>query len=751
MSASNDVLPDGHLVLDAPVVLPDVLDVLVVGGGPAGTAAAFRAKELRLNALVIEIDDLLKRIRDYDGAKPIKPDFGAAKQMGFPKGGDLIEELHFFTDIPGADLCRAWKALYRRHSVPAQLGVEFVGLETGEAGVWRAHVRNHRTGKDGVICARHVVLALGAGSPRRLDVPGNVRAIAYRLAGADRYVGAPACVIGGGVSAIEAVVAISAAKAAATDETPVYWSHRGDKMPVPPKALAAGLDEATTINGNVQFIPGSEASEIVETGEGSLFRLRLGAPSADGPPVDAQVMTFDADRVIACIGQEIDWSLFKAVGIHPVVGGPRLRKTFLLNALLESRQSNVYVIGDTLNTAYLECDGFDGEAGPGREVKHRGNIKASLTDGVAVVEAISQRLAGAAEVRVELEVAGAPDAPRGSDAGTRGPTRPPLPPPAALVRLVDREVEAELFELAADRASTIGRRGSDVCFPSDSSLADRHAAIVPGPDGYRVRDEGSPAGVFLHLTEGRGRAFVPGAVARVGRQWLVFGSKDDPLTLAHHDAHGKLVGRHRLREGTQIIGRRAPDITLAEDDLHLSRRHASIVVAGAQVFVRDLNGVNGIYLKVAGTLLLEEGDTLRVGHQSLRFGPLDRPAHSLVFSTRAGVSRLRERASAVDDGQEAAEERIVTFQNRGRSCSFREGQTLCELAENDRIAITADCHAGICGSDPVRIVRGRESAGAMSDSERETLTNICGLEPGAHRLACMTRPTGRLVVEIVDE
>ena len=33
----------------------DVLDVLIVGGGPAGTAAAFRSKELGIEALVIEI------------------------------------------------------------------------------------------------------------------------------------------------------------------------------------------------------------------------------------------------------------------------------------------------------------------------------------------------------------------------------------------------------------------------------------------------------------------------------------------------------------------------------------------------------------------------------------------------------------------------------------------------------------------------------------------------------------------------
>ena len=139
-----------------------------------------------------------------------------------------------------------------------------------------------------------------------------------------------------------------------------------------------------------------------------MFRLKVGAQNPDGPPGGAPVMAFDDSRVLACIGQEIDWPLFRDIGIHPVTGGTRVRKTFLLNALLESRQPTIYVIGDTLNTAYLECGDFAGDPSAFREVKHRGNIKASLTDGVAVIEAIGQRLAGAADVRVEVELAGAP-------------------------------------------------------------------------------------------------------------------------------------------------------------------------------------------------------------------------------------------------------------------------------------------------------------------------------------------------------
>ena len=71
--------------------------------------------------------------------------------------------------------------------------------------------------------------------------------------------------------------------------------------------------------------------------------------------------------------------------------------------MLESRQPNVHVIGDTLNIAYLECEDYDGDPSAFREIKHPGNIKASLADGVKVAEVIAQRLAGKTEIRGELD------------------------------------------------------------------------------------------------------------------------------------------------------------------------------------------------------------------------------------------------------------------------------------------------------------------------------------------------------------
>ena len=131
-----ETLSDGTYVLDDPTPLPDVLDMLIVGGGPAATAAAFRAKELGLTALVIDYDDLMKRIRDYAADKFILPHFGGGDKMKFPKGGDLISQL-CFAPIDKDDMCATWKGFYCRYSIPAQIGVELTGLPMLQ-GNWQA-------------------------------------------------------------------------------------------------------------------------------------------------------------------------------------------------------------------------------------------------------------------------------------------------------------------------------------------------------------------------------------------------------------------------------------------------------------------------------------------------------------------------------------------------------------------------------------------------------------------------------------
>ena len=103
----------------------------------------------------------------------------------------------------------------------------------------------------------------------------------------------------------------------------------------------------------------------------------------------------------------------------------------------------------------------------------------------------------------------------------------------------------------------------------------------------------------------------------------------------------------------------------------------------------------------------------------------------------------------VEPAKAAEGEAAVVFKDLGKSCPIVQGQTICEIAEQNGVEIDAECHAGVCGSDPVRILSGKENLNEMGDEEREALEDICELDPNECRLACMVRPKGPVEVEIV--
>ncbi len=739
---------------------PEVLDVLVVGGGPGGTAVAFRARELGLSVLVIDYDDLMKRIRDYSKDKLILPGFGGGDAMRFPKGGRLVDCLRF-GPIDKDDMCACWKDLYREHEVATRVGMELTGLEPRADGIWRAQCWDHRERCDAAYAARAVVIAIGRGVPRRFDIPGNTDAIAYRLDDASVYVGRPACVIGGGTSAAEAVIAISNAKARAGDPTALYWSYRGDRMPRVSKALAEVFFEAYVGNGNIRYYPLSEPVAIVAGADRREYlSIRVDRREMAERPSETSHLEFLKQDCLACIGEDIPEGLLASFGIHMATGGPSRRKRMVVTRWLESCQPNVFLVGDLLSQAYLETDDFDGDPATFREIKHRGNIKAALRDGVLVAEAIKQRLEGRAEIEVELEdaeevaAAAAPVAALTQPVDSGGPPAESLAPERAevereawLVRLLPTGVEEDEYPVRSRGVTTIGSGDCDASFPSDSMLSKLHASISHTEDGWFLRDDGSETGVFLRLQAARKRDIAPRDLLRIGRQFLLFGGEGEGYGFTHYDHAGREVGRHELGGKVTIVGRKAPDITLSPDDGTLSRRHLALSIEDGRLLAKDLKSVNGSYLRVRTATALEPGDQIRAGQQVL------------VFTLRAEEeARARAAARAAAEVTEKVEpaaageaEASVAFQGTAGSFAARPLQTVCEIAEENGVAIVAECHAGICGSDPVRIVAGAEHvAGAADDQERETLEDLCGLEPGPCRLACMLRVRGPVEIEILE-
>ena len=780
------------------------LDVLVVGGGPAGTATAFRAVEHGLSVQVIDFDDLMRRIRDYSKDKLILPGFGGGDRMAFPRGGPLISALAF-EPIDKDEMCARWKALYREHRVPTRTGVELTGLEPTAGGRWRALAWDNRNRSELAYEARFVVLAVGRGVPRRFDIPGDTEGIAFRLDDPACFVGRPACVVGGGTSAAEAVIALSNAKAAAGDPTAVHWSYRGDSMPRVSRALAETFFTAYVGNGNIRYHPLSEPAAVVTTADRrEVLSVRVDRRELAGRPAETVHLEFPKEQCIACIGEDVPGTLLETLGVPLVAGGPRGRRRAVVNRWLESRRPGVFLVGDLLSQAYLETDDFDADPAGFREIRHRGNIKSALRDAVRVADVIRQKLDGRSDDEIEIgpEIGDDAEAPAGAAgagtaqvahlaAGTRPAAEDADGPPAESLRAAGRDladladladgafltrilpggVDAEEYPLAHGAVVTIGRSGCDASFADDTALSPRHASIAWVDDGWLLRDDGGASGLFYELPAGEKCEVRAGDVIRCGRQFLRLDLSDGGdggdveggaghLELTHFDRQGREIGRHQLAAGTIVLGRQAPDVTLDPDDRTLSRRHLAIGVEGGRVLVKDLKSVNGSLLRVKGALRLRAGDRFRAGAQRFRLNLAEGGDEGDAGAGGDGGAQAPAAATPPSGGTATSTPSTSTpsssapsvgFRGTGRRLVVAPGQTLCEAAEAAGIPINAECHAGICGSDPIRILSGREHLldAEPDDQERETLEEICEREPGEHRLACRVRVRGPVEVEIL--
>jgi thioredoxin reductase/pSer/pThr/pTyr-binding forkhead associated (FHA) protein len=743
-----DRTADGSIVLESPVTLPPVLDMLIVGGGPVGTACAFRAKELGLAALVVEMDDLMKRIRDYAKDKPILPDYGGGDTMEFPAGGELVAALRF-DPIDKDRLVEQWKALYRKFSVPAQVGVELLQVERQDDGTWHADCRNHYTKQNQRFVSRTIVLALGRGVPRRLDIPGNAQDLALRLVDAEQYVGRVACVIGGGTSAAEAVIAISNAKAqSGADETPVYWSYRGRMMPKVSQALAPELFDVMMMNGNLRFVLGSDPVAVTVHEGAEYVAIRTAVTEQPGCPREVVQLEFPKSSCVACIGADRPDPLLRSVGVDFVPKESGDGDRLVVSPLLETRRPGLHVGGDLLSPDYAETPNFDAHPSTFALRPRRGNIKAALRDGVLLAEIIKQRLEGKQNIRVVMAPAAAPPAP---------PTPGPAPQPAAaspgrLIALLADGTPADEFPLAANAVTTIGRQGATIAFTQDSMLSDQHAAVSHGPAGFELRDLGSSNGVFLKIPEGRVVTVAPGTIVKAGRQWLITQQDGVAAELVQCDMEGRELSTHRVSEGTTLVlGRAAPSIVLDGGDTTLSRRHLAFSLEAGRLMMRDLGSRNGTFIRVDGRWPLVDGDVIWLGNQQLRVAVGDgRTAVPTVIrgtvSQPAAATPPPERAIAPAEAA-ASGAPTVTF-GTGKAFPFGTCATLLDLALAKRVRIKYDCKVGDCGKCRVEITAGAEHVDPRTPQEDKALRMIGHDEPES-RLACLvTKVRGPVSVQV---
>ena len=296
--------------LKTPTPVYDGKKVAVIGGGPTGMAAAYFCARAGVPTTLFEREAALGGVVRY-----VIPDFRISDE-----------------------------AIERDAALMRKMGVEVL-LSTPAPSVEELKRQGYT----------HILFAVGAWKPGRLDIPGNVKpVIAWMRAvkSGKREALGHVAVVGGGNTAMDA--ARLALRAGAESSTLVY---RRTKKYMPADAEELELAMAD----GVKFL---ELVSPVEQKDGKLLcrKMKLGEPDASGrrSPVDTgETVEIPCDTVISAVGERVDDDELAAYGIHV---GEKGRPSFATNL------PGVYTAGDVFRGPATVVEGIADAAAFAEEV-----------------------------------------------------------------------------------------------------------------------------------------------------------------------------------------------------------------------------------------------------------------------------------------------------------------------------------------------------------------------------------------------
>ena len=362
-----------------------ILDVLIVGGGPAGVAAAYLCHKSGLSYLVIEQGKSI-----FQGIANTYPE-GKNVYASKPKESAepfMVDELK----PPDKPVSVEKYIQYVHHFVQH----ENLAVKTEIAFEDITDARDHLIVRCETqsIKARKVLLAFGSSIPKELSVYGDAKMVAKTVEDPKKYLGVRTLVIGGGNTAADVIISILKEKREANDTQPVYWAHISEKFDVN-KETAQRLGEEILLGGNIRLLPGAtpRIGEVDDTGVDRLVIRINEFKQTDGIDI-YNAMSFPMKNVIACIGSQGPLPIFDKIGIQTITcaegvcsvatEGDRL---ILLTADFESTRRGVYVIGGAISPSYMRIS-----SGSIHEEKHPNLIYTAINDAHHVVEAIAKKL-----------------------------------------------------------------------------------------------------------------------------------------------------------------------------------------------------------------------------------------------------------------------------------------------------------------------------------------------------------------------
>ncbi|MEO0600062.1 MAG: NAD(P)-binding domain-containing protein, partial [Myxococcota bacterium] len=168
--------------------------LVIVGAGPAGLAAALAAKEAELDFVVVDQHAVGGSVLHYPRHKIVM-----TRPVTLPLYGRLR-----VTEVRKEALLEAWHDIIERTGLEVRGGVRVDAVEPDPDGGFVVQT------SEGPLAAERVILAMGRrGTPRKLGVPGEEQGkVVYRLIEPEAYADQRCLVVGGGDAAVEAAVTL---------------------------------------------------------------------------------------------------------------------------------------------------------------------------------------------------------------------------------------------------------------------------------------------------------------------------------------------------------------------------------------------------------------------------------------------------------------------------------------------------------------------------------------------------------------
>jgi len=259
----------------------NILDLVIVGAGPAGIAASLGASERNLNYVTLDQEQNLGgTVAHFPRGKLVMTQTATLPLVGEVKMRETSKEA----------LLEFWHEILCQNPVNIQYSSQVRRIETDEDG-FKVHTKTQ------TYSCRRVLLAIGRrGSPRKLNIPGEeLSKVVYRMVDPLQYQGEAVLVVGGGDSALEAAATI-----AEETDAEVTLAYRGDgfsRAKAKNRHRIKNLDQSGRISVMLNTVPVLITDEIV---------------NLQGP--DEQVSLLN-DAVIVCAGGELPTGFLKNVGI----------------------------------------------------------------------------------------------------------------------------------------------------------------------------------------------------------------------------------------------------------------------------------------------------------------------------------------------------------------------------------------------------------------------------------------------------